>query len=77
MRETETTKALAYVLPGLLVLRDMCKHAGLSAGRAKADEMIQTIRADLKRSTPYPEFCTRPEKCAGKGRCQNEIVCND
>lgn len=25
---------------------------------------------------PYP-FCHKPEKCAGRGSCQSEIVCND
>lgn len=28
------------------------------------------------RTLPYP-FCSRPEKCAGKGSCQAEFCCND
>ena len=69
-------ETLVYVLPGLIVLRDMCRAAGLTPGRAKADEMIQTVRADLKALAPYP-FCGHPEKCIPAGRCMREIVCND
>ena len=69
-------ETLAYVLTGLFVLRDMCAHMGLQAGRAQADQMIQIARADLKRHAPYP-FCLHPEKCIPTRRCMSEPVCND
>jgi len=34
-------------------------------------------RIQLKARCPYPLFCNHPEKCAGKGNCQAEWVCND
>ena len=38
---------------------------------------LRLLRAELKKRTAYPEFCTQPEKCAGKGKCMNDWVCND
>ena len=26
---------------------------------------------------PYPEFCTQPDKCAGKSYCQRDFCCAD
>jgi hypothetical protein len=40
-------------------------------------EELRATRAKLKTFTAYPEFCTKPELCAGKGRCMNDWVCND
>ena len=33
-----------HLRPALLVLRDLCAHAGLAAGSAKADAMLQALR---------------------------------
>lgn len=74
--QRDLANTLAYVLPGLIVLRDMLAVAGLSMGIAKADEMIRTVRADLLPLAPYP-FCGHPERCIQSKRCTKEIVCND
>ena len=43
-----------YLRPALLVLRNMCAHAGLSLGRAKADEMLQALRPQATGSETPP-----------------------
>lgn len=49
----------------------------LSAQEAQLPEAYHNARIALKAYVAYPEFCTSPEKCAGKGNCQREWVCND
>jgi hypothetical protein len=45
--------------------------------RHKAELADRYVRTQLKQHAPYPEFCKHPERCAGTGRCQSDIVCND
>lgn len=38
-------------------------------------EKHERINAAL--GVEYPKFCKHPDKCAGKGRCMADWVCND
>lgn len=31
------------------------------------------MRAALRRMTPEPKFCSRPDECAGKNTCQRQF----
>jgi hypothetical protein len=77
MSEREAAEQLAFVLSGIVVLRNMLRNRCLHLGTEKADEMVRTTRELLAQRAPYPEFCGQPERCVLAGRCTREIVCND
>jgi len=51
-------------------------RAGLTTGGWDRDPIARS-RKILQQYVHHPEFCTRPEQCALKGRCPRDIVCND
>lgn len=49
----------------------------LSAQLPQLPEAYRNARVALKAYAAYPELCLSPEKCAGKGSCGREWVCNE
>lgn len=47
----------------------------LDRGGGLGHDVHERINAAL--GVQYPKFCRHPEKCAGKGRCMSDYVCND
>ena len=88
---TETTRALRRDLSRWAAMSPKAIAEGSPAqfmhAMADAQHDIAVLAAEVKRlrafrnrvkdRTPYPLFCHQPERCAGTGRCQAEIVCND
>lgn len=51
-----------------------CADGQVHLWTRRMSDTVRCARCNL--AAPYP-FCSRPDKCAGTGRCMRDWVCND